>query len=247
MQTFDDPLLNLGHRGASTVAPENTLASFRKALQLGADGVELDVQFSKDQQVLVIHDDFVNRTTDGEGKVSKQTLDHLKTLDAGLWFSPDFTGERLPTLAETLAFADGQLLLDIEIKKCRNPKRLAQAVVELLAPYDLDQYLITSFDQTTIEHVKVIQPRIRTGLLFERTMPGLWEGSWDFIIPNWTLIDEHLLWLAKDSGKKIVTWTVNGEINMKRLLAQGVGRIITNHPDRLNKVLSDHRNGLTKS
>jgi glycerophosphoryl diester phosphodiesterase len=246
MQTFNDPFLNIGHRGASTVAPENTLASFRKALDLGADGVELDVQFCRKRQVVVIHDDYINRTTDGEGKVKKQSLAELKTFDAGSWFSPEFAGERVPTLAEALAFADGQLLLNIEIKKCKKSKRLARAVVELLLPYNADQYLITSFDRTAIKHVKAIQPRLRTGLLIKRLKQGFMEGSWDFIIPHWTLIDEPLLRLAEESGKKIVTWTVDGKINMKRLLAQGVGRMITNRPDRLHKVFDNHKNGLTK-
>lgn len=247
MQTFDDPLLNLGHRGASVAAPENTLASFNKALQLGADGVELDVQFSKDQQVVVIHDDSVNRTTDGKGQVSKNSLALLKTFDAGAWFSLEFAGERVPTLAETLAFADGKLLLDIEIKKCRNSKQLAQAVVELLEPYNADHYLVTSFDRIAIEHVKTILPGLRTGLLFDRLRRGIWKGSWEFIIPHCTLIDDQLLQLSKEFGKKVMTWTVDDDVQMKHLLKQGVGCMITNRPDRLRKVLYDHKNGLTKS
>jgi glycerophosphoryl diester phosphodiesterase len=247
MQTFDDFLLNLGHRGASADAPENTLAAFKTALQWGAAGIELDVQFSSDHQVVVIHDETLDRTTDGKGQVNRRSLAHLKALDAGLWFSAEFAGVRLPTLAETLAFADGKLLLDIEIKKCRDSKELARDVVGLLNPYNPDQYLITSFDKTAIEQVKAMQPGLRTGLLANRRRRGIWQGSWDFIILHDALVEKRLLRLANESGKRIIAWTVNDEKRMKDLIEQGVGRMITNHPNRLQKVFNDYRNGLTKS
>src|SRR5512136_697214 len=107
-------LLNIAHRGASAAAPQNTLAAFRKAVELGADGVELDVQLSADGAVVVIHDFTVDKTTDGTGRVAAKTLAELKALDAGSRFSPQFAGERIPTLAEVFEAIDGKLLVNVE-------------------------------------------------------------------------------------------------------------------------------------
>lgn len=243
MRTFDEPRLNIAHRGASAVAPENTLAAFERALQLGADGVELDVQFSRDFQAVVIHDDTLNRTTDGDGQVSRRTLAELQSLDAGSWFSAQFVGEKIPTLEQVLAFADGKLLLDIEIKKCRDSARLAQAVVDLLAPYDPEHYLITSFDPMAVEHVKAARAELRTGLLFNRLKRSCFQGSWDFVVPHHRLIKDRFRELA--GSKKIMTWTVDDETEMRQLLAGGVGGIITNRPDILKKVMLEPKIGLT--
>src|SRR5512136_1224893 len=109
-----DRPLNIGHRGASAAAPQNTLAAFRKAMELGADGVELDVQLSADGAVVVIHDFTVDKATDGTGRVAAKTLAELKALDAGSRFSPQFAGERIPTLAEVFEAIDGKLLVNVE-------------------------------------------------------------------------------------------------------------------------------------
>lgn len=110
------PIMVIAHRGFSGQAPENTLASFQKAVELGSDMIELDVRFSKDGQVVVIHDDTIDRTTNGRGKVADYTLKELKQFDAGSWFAPQFSGERIPTLKEVLELVKGKVLVNIEIK-----------------------------------------------------------------------------------------------------------------------------------
>src|SRR5512137_1822539 len=108
--------LNMGHRGAPAEAPENTLASFQRAREAGAHGVELDVMLSADGQVVVCHDFWVDRTTDGRGRIRELTVAQLKTLDAGSWFGPQFAGERIPTLRQVVDWAGQDMLLNIELK-----------------------------------------------------------------------------------------------------------------------------------
>ena len=110
------PVLVIAHRGFSGAAPENTLAAFKKAMEVDSDMMELDVRFSKDGQVVVMHDDTLDRTTNGRGKVSDYTLKELKQFDAGSWFAPQFAGEQIPTLVEVLEFAKGRIPVNFEIK-----------------------------------------------------------------------------------------------------------------------------------
>ncbi len=108
--------LVIAHRGASGYAPENTLASIRKGLDMGADMVEIDIHLSKDGEVVVIHDATLERTTDGTGKVQSKTLEELKKLNAGSWFGKEFSQEKIPTLKEVIDLMDGKALLLIELK-----------------------------------------------------------------------------------------------------------------------------------
>ncbi|MEE3004529.1 MAG: glycerophosphodiester phosphodiesterase family protein, partial [Chloroflexota bacterium] len=108
--------INIAHRGASAYTPENTFAAFDKALALGVDNVEFDVHFSADGHIVVIHDDTLDRTTNGSGPVTAQTLDRLRSLDAGEWFSAEFKGQSIPTLAHLLERYKGWLHFHIEIK-----------------------------------------------------------------------------------------------------------------------------------
>ncbi len=118
----------IAHRGGSAYAPENTLASFSKAIELGADWFELDTTLSKDGELIVIHDNSVDRTTDGKGAVADLNLSDIKTLDAGSWFNPAFAGERLPTLGEALDLAKGRIGVYIEIKNSDDDHQLMQAL-----------------------------------------------------------------------------------------------------------------------
>jgi len=121
----------IAHRGASAYAPENTLAAFALAAEQGADWFELDCTLSKDGEVIVIHDDDVERTTGGTGKVADLTLAELKALDAGSWFDPKFAGEKLPTLGEALDLAKGRIGVYIEIKDSADDRRLSNEILKL--------------------------------------------------------------------------------------------------------------------
>jgi glycerophosphoryl diester phosphodiesterase len=138
--------LNVGRRGAMASAPQNTLAAFRKAVELGADGVELDVHLSKDGAVVVMHDFFVDRTTDGAGRVAQKTPAEVKALDAGIKFAPEFAGERIPTLSEVLDVLEGKLLVNVELKAPDHSRdtSLVAPVLEVVRQHGMDKRVLFS-------------------------------------------------------------------------------------------------------
>jgi glycerophosphoryl diester phosphodiesterase len=151
------PPLLVGHRGAKAVAPENTMASFRRAWEDGADAVEMDVRLTADGAVVVIHDETVDRTTDGHGAVVEMSLEELRRLDAGSWFDPAYAGERIPTLEEVLAWAQGKVALLIELKYPQRRFRpdLVPAVLARLRGSGMEtEVAIISFDGEAIEQVR---------------------------------------------------------------------------------------------
>lgn len=241
-KSFDDPFLVLAHRGASREAPENTLPAFRRAFALGVDGIELDVQLTADGELIVIHDETVNRTTNGRGRVERKTLAELQALDAGTWFSERFAGERLPSLAQVLGEAEG-FLVDVEIKKCRNSDLLKERLSTLIPAHKANAFLITSFDSSIIEEFKLMRPDLRTGLLLNGRRKL--AGSWEFVLPHHRLVDDLFCTRAAEAGKKIIVWTVDEEKDVNRLLQLGVGRFITNEPQKVQKIVQSAKNGLT--
>ncbi|MEE8523355.1 MAG: glycerophosphodiester phosphodiesterase family protein, partial [Thermoanaerobaculia bacterium] len=141
----------IAHRGFSGVAPENTLVAIRKAIDVGADMAEIDVLLSRDRHVVVIHDDTLDRTTDGKGPVEDLSLEELRRLDAGSWFSAEFAGERMPTLAEVLDLVRGRILLNVEIKSEAVTREIEGGIVDrvlrLIAEREMgDQVILSSFE-----------------------------------------------------------------------------------------------------
>lgn len=156
------------HRGAVGLAPENTIASFQKVLEeTQARLIEIDVQLTKDLEVVVIHDSTVDRTTDGSGKVSDYTLSDLKELDAGSWFSEEFTGERIPTLQETLEWSKGKIWISIELKNIKDNKELlVEKTVEIINELGMqDEVQIISFNHRMLEAVRKFSKDIKTSAI----------------------------------------------------------------------------------
>ncbi len=235
--------LNIAHRGASSLAPENTMTAFRKAAELGADGLELDVQFSKDGKLVVIHDELLNRTTNGKGLVKDYTLAELKELDAGSWFSPEFANETIPTLEEVLAEFQG-MHINIEIKSgvILYPG-IEKAVLDLVSKYKLeDKILISSFNHYSLVECKKINPEVPIGILY---MAGLYE-PWDYakklgcysIHPLFYGVQPEIIKGCKENGLAIYTWTVDNPKHMAALNEGGVEAIITNRPQDLKEILT---------
>ena len=166
----------IAHRGASLEAPENTLAAFRRAMELGADLIELDVHQTSDGHVVVIHDETVDRTTDGSGAVRAMTLRELRRLDAGSWMGPHFAGERVPTLLEVLELTRGQIGLAIEIKAgSRRYPGIEAAVVHLLQTTGrLDDVILISGDCRAIREVRRLDGRVATAC-FRHGSPRCWR------------------------------------------------------------------------
>jgi glycerophosphoryl diester phosphodiesterase len=241
-----DRPLNFAHRGASHEAPENTLAAFLLAAELGADGIELDAQLSKDGQVVVIHDFVLETTTDGQGPVQDRTLAELKELDAGSSFDPLFAGQRIPTLQQVVETVGHHLLLNIELKTKRaRDARLAQAVTRIVEEnHLLDRVIVSSFNPLALRQVRQLNPWIPLGLLYAPDMPLYLRRPWlrrlfqpEALHPHYSMIDAEYVTWAKSQGYRIHTWTVDDPGEMWQLMRRGVDVMITNRPDLLRQVL----------
>jgi glycerophosphoryl diester phosphodiesterase len=237
-------ILNIAHRGASAVAPENTLAAFEKAEALGADGVELDVRLCANGVPVVIHDASVDRTTDGSGQVADMTLTQLKELDAGSWFGPAFSEEPIPTVMETLETVGGRLLLNIELKGEGLVNRgLARAIVDVIEQHGLGkQVLLSAFNPFILRRVQNIAPHMPTALLYaSASLPRfaslVARRPYAALHPHVAALSaEHVDWIQQHNHR-IHVWTVDDPREMRRLIGWDVDGIITNVPDHLCRVL----------
>jgi glycerophosphoryl diester phosphodiesterase len=247
---------NVAHRGASGLAPENTLASIRAAVATGADAVEVDVRRTRDGALVVLHDATLTRTTDiadrfrgrSRARVSDLTYDEVRALDAGSWHSPSYAGERVPLLAEVLDLLGGAgtgLLLEVKDPDAY-PGIEADLVAELrsVRPYFSGaltgrQLVVESFDHRSMLRLKRLCPSVSVGLLgapARRSLPSL--AAWaDQVNPQHRRLRRSYLDAVHDVGLDVQVWTVDGVAEMNRLVAMGVDGIITNRPDVLRGVL----------
>jgi glycerophosphoryl diester phosphodiesterase len=231
-------LLNIAHRGASGTFPENTLSAFRAAIDAGADMCELDVQLTRDGAVVVIHDDTVERTTDGNGEVAKLTLEELKRLDAGAKFKGGaIKGERIPTLDEVFDVTSGKCGLNIELKAAGVEAQVAQI---MQARDALGDSIVSSFDWDYLKKIQQLHFNIRVGLLADEKPVDLMMNAVAMrahsINPRWDMVTADLCKAAHERGLKVYTWTVDADARMRALIECGVDGIMTNYPERLRTV-----------
>ena len=240
------PVMIIAHRGFSGAAPENTLASFQKAIEIGSDMIELDVQLSKDGKLVVLHDNTLERTTNGQGRVEDYNLQELKKLDAGAWLGAQFSGEKIPTLEEALDLAKGRVLVNIEIKHPEHGQYpitdLADhALEEVKNAGVIDRVIFSSFNPAALEWMKKNEPRVWGALLYHRAWNSLPEvtGGREYSVLNLrnsyltkTKIDE-----IRRDGMKVNVYTVNPGEDLEQFVKSNVDGIITNHPDRLINIL----------
>lgn len=229
------------HRGAKMVAPENTLPAFEQAIALGAQGIELDVQCSKDGVLVVMHNFTVDETTSGKGRVVDLTAAELSKLDAGSHFNAKFANVGVPTLEEVLAVITGDLKLNIEVKT-QDPMggREVEPLVELIQKHNLyDQVIVSSFNPITLLKLRHTDPQVALGLLYwGQELPAFLREIWlspilrpEAFHPHHTLIDEEYMVWANAVPAAVNTWTVNDPDEARRLAALGVDTIITDVPD----------------
>jgi glycerophosphoryl diester phosphodiesterase len=225
--------------------PENTLASFERGLALGADWLELDVHLSRDGALVVIHDETLDRTTNGHGPVNQHTLAELKKLDAGGWFDPRFAGEHIPTLDEVLDWArTRKTVVDIEIKNA--PVYYAgieDAVVRSLERHGMtEQVIVISFDHRAVQRVKKLRPAIVTGVLYACRPAdgglGLARAvGAEALLPHHAYVTREDVRAAHEAGLAVAPWTSSDPEVLKQLIDAGVDAIGTNHPDVLRQVV----------
>ncbi len=230
----------IAHRGFSSRAPENTMSAFKTALEFGVDGLELDVHLSRDGEVVVCHDERVDRTTDGHGFIKDLTWPELRELDAGSWFDLRFSKERIPKLQEVLKFVAGiHLLLNIELKTdiFRYPG-IEKKVIRMVKNHGLmKQCIISSFYHYSLINISTIAPEMRTGILYEA---GLYK-PWDYALlfgaaalhPPCDSLTPETVAQAKLKGLTVNTWTVDELPEIEKAWKAQVDGIITNRPDRV--------------
>jgi glycerophosphoryl diester phosphodiesterase len=233
------------HRGASAYAPENTMAAFRKALDMKAGGIELDVHLSRDGIPIVCHDDKVDRVSNGSGLVREKTLKELKGLDFGSWFSSEYEGEKIPTLEEVLELLeDWDGILNIEIKKAAvQYEGIEEKTVELLRRHNMiDRTIISSFNHYCLLTVKKFEPSLKIGLLYSAGLVEPWVyakriGA-EAIHPMYLGVVPLIAQGCRDNGIILNAWTADNPEHIRGLAAMGVSGIITNVPDTALEVVS---------
>jgi glycerophosphoryl diester phosphodiesterase len=238
----------VAHRGASGYAPENTMASFRRAAELGARFIETDLHLTRDARVVAIHDPTLDRTTSGRGPVHLKTLEEVRALDAGSWFhsvsAESFAGERIPTLDEILQFSkERDIVFYLEIKS-DGAWGVEHAVVAALRNSgEAARIVILSFDTATLESVSQLDSTMMTGYLCDLPSTDLVERAVQAgarqLVPRSDLVTTALVDKAHLAGLQVVAWTVNEPDQMRRLITAGVDGIISDFPDRLAKVASE--------
>ncbi|BBO83567.1 glycerophosphodiester phosphodiesterase [Desulfosarcina ovata subsp. sediminis] len=238
--------LYIAHRGLRARFPENTLPAFMGAGDAGAQMIELDVTLSRDRRLVVIHDDTVDRTTNGRGAVSTLTLAELSQLDAGSWFDPRFRYARLPTLAQVLEAVRGRLLVNIEIKpEAFEPdgpdNAVERQVLDLVHREQMcDAVLISSFEWRMLENIRKRDDRIALGLLSERSADDRlrdWYGrlqafSWH---PDYRVLTRPQVEEFHRLGARVFPYAVDGAIDTLGMLAMGVDGLIVDDPKQMKE------------
>ncbi len=231
-----------GHRGYSGKYPENTLLAFEKAIEAGVDGIEFDVQFSKDGHLVIIHDETLDRTTNGKGRVKDLTLDELKTLDASASFTGKYGIVNIPTLEEVLALVkDYDIITNIELKTgVFEYEGIEEAVADFVRKFNLsEKVIISSFNHFSIMRMRKAAPEMKCGFLFESWIIDAGKYCHSHGIPcyhpNFRNLIPSVVAEAKQYGLEINTYTVNTLEDFNRLAELGVDVAIGNYPELIIK------------
>jgi glycerophosphoryl diester phosphodiesterase len=226
----------IAHRGASSYAPENTFAAFDLAIRMGARHIELDVEATRDGRIVVIHDDTVDRTTDGSGPVTDHTLEALQALDAGSWFGREFAGERIPLFDEVLRRYKGRVHLHTEIKG--RSRYLSQRAADLIRQHGMvDQVTITSFQKARLEEIRGYAPELPAGWLLPEVSDAAIAQAHDLglrqICPRATTVTAELVSRLHAEDFVVRAWGVDTEVLMRQVVEAGADGMTVNFPDKL--------------
>lgn len=225
-------ILKIGHRGAKGFEPENTLISFKRALEMGVDGIELDVHRSNDGTIVVIHDETIDRTTDGKGYVNSLSLLELKSFSIQEKY-------KIPTLSEVVDLINQRCFINVELKG----KETSKPVVALINHYvseknwNYHQFLISSFDWKMLEEVCLLNPKIRIGVLtnhsIEQALAFAKKIKAYSIHPKYGLVSKENVVLLQENGFEVYPWTVNATTAIQKIKSFNVNGIISDFPDKI--------------
>ena len=230
--------LLIAHRGASAEAPESTRAAIRRAVALGVEAIELDVQLTQDRRLVIFHDKRLDRTTNGRGVLARSRYAELARLDCGSWFAPRFSGERIPLMSQVLQLVPPTCLLNLELKRTTQKDRLIRQVVRCLQwTGSIRRVLVSSFDGSLLGRLKRAQPRIARAFLcarqpFQAVRVACALGC-VAIHPQASLITAEVVERAHARGLRVHVWTVDRIDEARRLLCLGVDGPFTNVPARM--------------
>jgi len=225
-------MLKIGHRGACGYEPENTLRSFQKAIDLGADAIELDVSVCKTGELMVIHDDSVNRTTNGSGYVGEMTLNELQKLDAG-------KGEKIPTLREVFDLVNRKVKINVELKGLGTALPTAKLITEYVMEkgWSYDDFIVSSFNHPELAKFHEALPQVSIGALLDGKLVTMAEFAEKmgakYINPCYDTVDQEYVDDAHKRGLKVLVWTVKEPGDIAKMQSLGVDGIFCNYPDRL--------------
>lgn len=238
--------VNYAHRGASAYAPENTMISFRKALQLGANGIELDLQRTKDGKIVIFHDKNIDKKSNGKGKISDYTYKELLDFDFGSWFDIKYKDERI-VLFENFAkeFLSKNLTFAIELKQ----EGIEKDVLDIIKKYTThDDIYITSFNFNALNNVRAIDSNIKLSWLIEDrinidNISKLLEINGIQICPNAEDVTIEDIKLANKSGVRVRLWGVSNEDIMRKAFNFNIDGMTVNFPDKLKELMEEKYNG----
>ncbi len=219
-------MLKIGHRGARAYEPENTLRSFKRAMELGANAVELDVRRTKDDEIVVIHDAEVDRTTDGSGLVSELTLEEIKQFVTE-------KGEKIPTLEEALEFLGKRVKILVELKETG----LEENVLDLIHEKGLiENVIIISFHEEALRNVRALNDDVATGLIYVRhknPVEAALKLKAEYLLPLYRFTHSANVRKAHEEGLKVIVWTINKEEEVAEYMKKSVDGITSDRPDIL--------------
>ncbi|UZP01982.1 glycerophosphodiester phosphodiesterase [Clostridium botulinum] len=235
--------LNIAHRGFSGVYPENTMLAFEKAIEVGCDGIETDVQLTKDGFLVICHDEQLDRTTTGTGLIKDFTLKELMNFDAGIKFGEEFKGLKIPTLEEFLKYvSDKNIIINIEIKNSIvDYENIEKTTYDLIKKYKLEERIIVStFNHYSVRRCIRLDKTIKTGVLyydciFEPHNYVQMVGG-NALHPEYHSVNKEIVEKAHDNNLEVNVYTVNDKDDMKRMMDLGVDAIITNYPNVLKEL-----------
>ncbi|MDB4416459.1 glycerophosphodiester phosphodiesterase [bacterium] len=237
---LEDDVEIIAHRGASAIAPENTLAAMRQAIDYATDWVEIDVQETSDDQVVVFHDSDFMKLAKIDLKIWDATMADLAKIDIGSHKDPAFSSERVPTLSELLTTCKGKAKVVIELKYYGHDKDLEQRVLDIVNAHEMSSdVMYMSLNLDAVTKIKELNPKCRAGLLMSVLSGNIQDTKADFLAVNAMFVNRSFIQRAHASGKEVYVWTINDAVTMSRMIGIGVDGLITDKPDLARQVLAE--------